>query len=224
MWRPWLPLVAFDTCLRAVDVREAGEAAERRRQGTITIESGWPELNGTQFDVDLNEPVSGPSQSFMALGSTPSQHMSGLSWEMPLPAPVHVLTPSASPALAEHHNQPPARARGCRIRRRRGCGTGNIRCTSQPCHRRYRHQCRPEMEIRQEASVVVRSFLSTTNSCYVFPVTSELLVISTIKFGGVGSSNETLSSLDAWLFMLTVADPSTGESFPPPPVVLASTS
>ncbi|MED6164534.1 hypothetical protein PIB30_091034 [Stylosanthes scabra] len=78
-----------------------------------------PEFDGSQLDVDLNEPDSGPSQSFMALA-----YRQGPSWEMPLPAPAHVPTPPTSPAPAEHHDQPPAQRRGRKIPCGRGCGTG----------------------------------------------------------------------------------------------------
>ncbi|MED6205410.1 hypothetical protein PIB30_017223 [Stylosanthes scabra] len=65
-----------------------------------------PKFDGTQFDsqvhFDLNEPVSGPSQAFMALGGTPpSAHLPGESWEVPFMAPAAVPTPAALPAPAE---------------------------------------------------------------------------------------------------------------------------
>ncbi|MED6183590.1 hypothetical protein PIB30_039170 [Stylosanthes scabra] len=73
----------------------------------------------------LSEPVSAPSQSFMELGSTPpSAHMPDPSWEMSFMEPTAIPTPPTSPASAEHRDEPPARGRGRRIPRRRGCDTG----------------------------------------------------------------------------------------------------
>ncbi|MED6183240.1 hypothetical protein PIB30_036129 [Stylosanthes scabra] len=63
-------------------------------------------------------------QAFMALGGTPpSAHMPSPSWEMPFIAPASMPTPPASPAPAEHPDQPLACGRGHRVPRRRGCGT-----------------------------------------------------------------------------------------------------
>ncbi|MED6107513.1 hypothetical protein PIB30_014809 [Stylosanthes scabra] len=104
MWMTWLPLVLFDVCLRAVAVgeaAEAGEAAERVETGgnsshaheagpSTRAKPGFPSMNddilqpgdgyrpefdGTQFNVVLNEPLSAPSQGFIALCSTLSQHI-----------------------------------------------------------------------------------------------------------------------------------------------------
>ncbi|MED6170434.1 hypothetical protein PIB30_030858 [Stylosanthes scabra] len=71
-----------------------------------------PDFDGTQVDgsqvhLDLNEPVSGPSQAFMALGGTPpSAHVPGASWEIPFMAPASVPTPPASPAPTEQSDEP----------------------------------------------------------------------------------------------------------------------
>ncbi|MED6219084.1 hypothetical protein PIB30_032551 [Stylosanthes scabra] len=110
MWGSWPPLVAFNACLRTVDVKDAGEAGgageaeERVAEDTQRAETGHlhsrlrvvpalvthmrlaflaglnspgfqdlmdqilvpsdgyrPEFDGTEFDVDLNEPDSGLS-------------------------------------------------------------------------------------------------------------------------------------------------------------------
>ncbi|MED6134582.1 hypothetical protein PIB30_038297 [Stylosanthes scabra] len=76
--------------------------------------------------LDLNEPVSGPSQAFMALGGTPpsATHGPGGSWEIPFMAPATVSTPLASPAPAEQPDEPAARGRVRRVPHCQGCGTG----------------------------------------------------------------------------------------------------
>ncbi|MED6132972.1 hypothetical protein PIB30_023870 [Stylosanthes scabra] len=94
-------------------------------------DSYMPEFDGMQFDgsqvhFDLNEPVFGPSQAFMALGGTPpSGHVPVGSWEVPFMAPAILPTPPASPAPAEQPNEPAVRGRARRVPRRRGCGTGD---------------------------------------------------------------------------------------------------
>ncbi|MED6213427.1 hypothetical protein PIB30_093235, partial [Stylosanthes scabra] len=84
-----------------------------------------PDFDGTQGDgshvhLDLNEPVSGPSQAFMALGETPpSAHVPGASWEIPFMALASVLTLPASPAPAEQPDEQAARGQARRVPRRR---------------------------------------------------------------------------------------------------------
>ncbi|MED6167881.1 hypothetical protein PIB30_006852 [Stylosanthes scabra] len=58
-----------------------------------------PKLDGSQVYLDLNEPVSGPSQAFIVLGGTPpsAAHGSGGSWEVPFMASATVPTPPGSP-------------------------------------------------------------------------------------------------------------------------------
>ncbi|MED6179620.1 hypothetical protein PIB30_002445 [Stylosanthes scabra] len=76
---------------------------------------------------DLKEPVSTPSHSFMAalaLVALLSAHMSGRAWEMPFMEPTAIPTPPASPASTEHRDELPARGRGHRIPRHRGCSIG----------------------------------------------------------------------------------------------------
>ncbi|MED6147194.1 hypothetical protein PIB30_041848 [Stylosanthes scabra] len=98
----------------------------------IPVDVGcWPENDGTQFDgsqvhIDLNEPVSGPSHVFMALGGTPlsAAHVPGGSWKVPFMAPATVLTPPASPAPAEQPDEPATCGWARRVPRRRGCSTG----------------------------------------------------------------------------------------------------
>ncbi|MED6157453.1 hypothetical protein PIB30_023184 [Stylosanthes scabra] len=82
-------------------------------------------FDGSQVYLDLNEPMSGPSHLFMALGGTPpsAAHVPGGSWEIPFMEPAHLPTPPASPAPAEQPDDPAARGRACRAPRRRGCGT-----------------------------------------------------------------------------------------------------
>ncbi|MED6108911.1 hypothetical protein PIB30_028646 [Stylosanthes scabra] len=84
------PLIVFDACQRAVDIGEAGGSGEaKERAGTeheglsspgfqnltdqiLVPNDGYMlEFDDTQFDVDLKELDSGPSQFFMVLGSTP---------------------------------------------------------------------------------------------------------------------------------------------------------
>ncbi|MED6180022.1 hypothetical protein PIB30_006512 [Stylosanthes scabra] len=77
------------------------------------------QFDGSQVHLDLNEPVSGPSHVFMALGGTPpsAAHVPGGSWEVLFMEPTHLPTP-------ERLDEPPARGRARRAPRRRGCGTG----------------------------------------------------------------------------------------------------
>ncbi|MED6181336.1 hypothetical protein PIB30_018481 [Stylosanthes scabra] len=84
------------------------------------------QFDGSQVHLDLNEPVSGPSHLFMALGGTaPSAiHVSSGSWEVLFMEPARLPTPPASPAPAEQAYKPAARGRARRALRRRGCGTG----------------------------------------------------------------------------------------------------
>ncbi|MED6108501.1 hypothetical protein PIB30_024530 [Stylosanthes scabra] len=75
-----------------------------------------PEFDGTQLDdsqvhFDLNEPVFGPAQAFMALGGTPpsAAHVLGRFWVVPFMAPAIVSTPPALPAPAEQPDESTAR-------------------------------------------------------------------------------------------------------------------
>ncbi|MED6205231.1 hypothetical protein PIB30_016026 [Stylosanthes scabra] len=97
----------------------------------IMLEGGSGYRPDTQFDgfpvhLDLNEPVSGPSYLFMALGGTPPSvaHVPGGSWEVLFMEPARLPTPPTSPAPAEQAYEPAARGRARRAPRRRGCDTG----------------------------------------------------------------------------------------------------
>ncbi|MED6185265.1 hypothetical protein PIB30_055404 [Stylosanthes scabra] len=87
------------------------------------------QFDGSQVHLDLNEPVSGPSHAFMALGGTPpsAAHVPGGSWEVPFMEPARLPTPPASPAPTEQPDQPAARGRARRAPRRPPCGTGGHR-------------------------------------------------------------------------------------------------
>ncbi|MED6179713.1 hypothetical protein PIB30_003513 [Stylosanthes scabra] len=87
------------------------------------------QFNGSQVHLDLNEPVSGPSYAFMALGGTLSSaaHMLGGSWEVPFMEPARLSTPPASPETDEQADEPATRGRTRGAPRRLACGTG--------CHR-----------------------------------------------------------------------------------------
>ncbi|MED6146606.1 hypothetical protein PIB30_036091 [Stylosanthes scabra] len=94
-------------------------------------EGGSAYRSDTQFDgssvhLDLNEPMSGPSHVFMALGGTPpsASHAPGASWDVPFMEPARLLTPPVSPAPAEQPSEPAAPGLARRAPRRRGCGTG----------------------------------------------------------------------------------------------------
>ncbi|MED6220681.1 hypothetical protein PIB30_047167 [Stylosanthes scabra] len=80
------------------------------------------QFDGSQVRLDLNEPVSGPSHVFMALGGTPpsAAHVPGGSWEVPFMEPTRLPTPPTSPAPAEQPYVGLLR----KDPRRRGCGTG----------------------------------------------------------------------------------------------------
>ncbi|MED6182055.1 hypothetical protein PIB30_025131 [Stylosanthes scabra] len=84
------------------------------------------QFDGSQVHLDLNEPVSGPSHVFMALGGTPpsTAHVPGGSWEVPSMEPARLPTPPVSPAPAEQPDEPSARGRARRTPRYRGYGTG----------------------------------------------------------------------------------------------------
>ncbi|MED6106359.1 hypothetical protein PIB30_004134 [Stylosanthes scabra] len=53
------------------------------------------QFDGSQVHVDLNEPLSGPSHLFMALGGTPpsAAHVPGGSWDIPFTEPARLPTP-----------------------------------------------------------------------------------------------------------------------------------
>ncbi|MED6132533.1 hypothetical protein PIB30_019861 [Stylosanthes scabra] len=85
----------------------------------------------TQFDdspvhLDLNEPMSGPSHVFMALGGIPpsASHVPGASWDVPFMEPARLSTPLVSLAPAEQPGEPAAPGRVRRAPRRRWCDTG----------------------------------------------------------------------------------------------------
>ncbi|MED6193565.1 hypothetical protein PIB30_020709 [Stylosanthes scabra] len=97
----------------------------------IMREGGSGYRPDTQFDgspvhLDLNEPMSGPSHLFMALGGTPpsTTHVPGASWDVPFMEPARLQTPPVSPAPAEQPSEPAAPERARRAPRRPGCGTG----------------------------------------------------------------------------------------------------
>ncbi|MED6154889.1 hypothetical protein PIB30_000391 [Stylosanthes scabra] len=73
------------------------------------------QFDGSQVHLDLNEPVSGPSHVFMALGRTPpsAAHVSGGSWEVPFMELARLPTPPASPASAEQPEEPVAHGQSC---------------------------------------------------------------------------------------------------------------
>ncbi|MED6180609.1 hypothetical protein PIB30_011645 [Stylosanthes scabra] len=83
------------------------------------------EFDGSQVHLDPNEPVSGPSHVFMALGGTPpsAAHVPGGSWEVSFMEPARLPTSPVSPAPAEQPEDPAPRRRARRASRRRGCGT-----------------------------------------------------------------------------------------------------
>ncbi|MED6208528.1 hypothetical protein PIB30_045928 [Stylosanthes scabra] len=83
------------------------------------------QFDGSQVHVDLNEPVSGPSHAFMALGGTPpsAAHVLGGSWKVPFMEPARLPTPPASPAPAKQPEEPTARGRARRAPRCRGYST-----------------------------------------------------------------------------------------------------
>ncbi|MED6119489.1 hypothetical protein PIB30_012396 [Stylosanthes scabra] len=98
----------------------------------IMREGGSAYRPDTQFDgspihLDLNEPMSGPSHLFMALGGTPpsTSHVPGASWDVPFMEPARLPTPQVSPAPAEQLGDPAAPGRARRAPRRRGCNTGS---------------------------------------------------------------------------------------------------
>ncbi|MED6205529.1 hypothetical protein PIB30_018517 [Stylosanthes scabra] len=97
----------------------------------IMREGGSAYRPDTQFDgspvhLDLNEPMSGPSHLFMALGGTPpsASHVPGASWDVPFMELARLPTPPASPAPAEQPGEPAAPGWARRAPHRRGCGTG----------------------------------------------------------------------------------------------------
>ncbi|MED6187939.1 hypothetical protein PIB30_081265, partial [Stylosanthes scabra] len=61
------------------------------------------QFDGFHVHLDLNEPFSGPSHLFMALGGTPpsAAHVPGGSWDVPFMEPARLPTSPASPAPAE---------------------------------------------------------------------------------------------------------------------------
>ncbi|MED6191014.1 hypothetical protein PIB30_111853, partial [Stylosanthes scabra] len=96
----------------------------------IVREGGSGYRPDTQFDgspvhLHLNEPISGPSHLFMALGGTPlsASHMPGASWDVPFMEPARLSTPPVSPAPAKQAGEPVAPGRAHRAPLRRGCGT-----------------------------------------------------------------------------------------------------
>ncbi|MED6215761.1 hypothetical protein PIB30_001382 [Stylosanthes scabra] len=97
----------------------------------IMREGGSGYRPDTQFDgspvhLDLNEPMSGSSHLFMALGGTPpsASHVPGASWDVPFMEPARLPTPPMSPAPAEQPGKPAAPGRARKALRRRGCSTG----------------------------------------------------------------------------------------------------
>ncbi|MED6108346.1 hypothetical protein PIB30_023114, partial [Stylosanthes scabra] len=97
----------------------------------VMCEGGSAYKPDTQFDgspvhLNLNEPMSGPSHVFMALGGTPpsASHVPGASWDVPFLEPAHLPTPLVSLLPAEHPGEPAAPGRARRAPRRQGCGTG----------------------------------------------------------------------------------------------------
>ncbi|MED6195467.1 hypothetical protein PIB30_038071 [Stylosanthes scabra] len=83
------------------------------------------QFDGSPVHLDLNEPVSGPSLLFIALGMTPplAAHVPGGSWEVQFMEPARLPTPPASPAPAEQAYELAAQGRARRASRCRGCGT-----------------------------------------------------------------------------------------------------
>ncbi|MED6134559.1 hypothetical protein PIB30_038019 [Stylosanthes scabra] len=84
------------------------------------------QFNGSPVHLDLNEPMSGLSHLFMALGGTPpsASHVPGASWDVPFMEPARLPTPPVSHALAKQPGEPAAPGRARRAPRHRGCGTG----------------------------------------------------------------------------------------------------
>ncbi|MED6121857.1 hypothetical protein PIB30_033972 [Stylosanthes scabra] len=83
------------------------------------------QFDGSQVHLDLNEPVSGPSHLFMAVGRTPpsAEHVPGGSWDVSFMGPARLPTPPASPAPAEQPDELAARGWARRAPHCRGCST-----------------------------------------------------------------------------------------------------
>ncbi|MED6196432.1 hypothetical protein PIB30_047515 [Stylosanthes scabra] len=109
---------------------ELPDAAGHFISGVLHVGDGGyrsdTQFDGSQVHLDLNEPLSGPSHLFMALGGTPpsAAHVPGGSWDIPFMEFARLATPPASPALAEQPDEPAAPGQARRAPRRRGCGTG----------------------------------------------------------------------------------------------------
>ncbi|MED6121669.1 hypothetical protein PIB30_032325 [Stylosanthes scabra] len=84
------------------------------------------QFGGSPVHLDLNEPMSGPSHLFMALGGTPpsASHVPGASWDVLFMEPARLPIPPVLPAPAEQPGEPAAPGRARRAPCRRGCGTG----------------------------------------------------------------------------------------------------
>ncbi|MED6111989.1 hypothetical protein PIB30_057467 [Stylosanthes scabra] len=151
----WIPLQRYYLILKIKEFRtgrESGRGASVRLSSPrfqqkisdilLDGDGGYrpdTQFDGSQVHLDLNEPVSGPSHAFMALGGTPSlvAHVPGGSWEVPFMEPARLLTPPASPAPAEQPDQPAARGRAHRAPRHPPCGTGShrVKSSNQTVHK-----------------------------------------------------------------------------------------
>ncbi|MED6106148.1 hypothetical protein PIB30_002039 [Stylosanthes scabra] len=106
--------------------RGRGEGVARRLPNRlrVVLAPADTQFDGSQVHLDLNKPVFGPSHVFMALGGIPpsAAHVPGGSWDVPFMEPARLPIPPASPAPAEHPDEPATRGRARRAPRRRGCG------------------------------------------------------------------------------------------------------
>ncbi|MED6199668.1 hypothetical protein PIB30_078077 [Stylosanthes scabra] len=110
----WLDEMMADDVQAAPPTQRIKRMAEGRGRSR-----GGEAVDGSQVHLDLNEPVSGPSQTFMLISGTPPlAHVLGASWEIPFMAPASVPTPPASPALAEQPDEPAAHGQARRVPRR----------------------------------------------------------------------------------------------------------
>ncbi|MED6121251.1 hypothetical protein PIB30_028354 [Stylosanthes scabra] len=68
------------------------------------------QFDGSLVHLDLNEPMSGLSHLFMALGGTPpsASHVPGASWDVPFMEHARLPTPPVLPAPAEQPSEPAA--------------------------------------------------------------------------------------------------------------------
>ncbi|MED6172633.1 hypothetical protein PIB30_051810 [Stylosanthes scabra] len=95
-----------------------GPSTSYEHDAGMSTQAEVPSTPQTQQNV-ATPTIASLSQAF--LDRAPSPGFQQMMKQILLPV---VPTPLASPALAEHRDEPPARGRGRRIPRHRGCGTG----------------------------------------------------------------------------------------------------